>query len=375
MILKTLSIPVILTAGFALVSGMAAAQESPANQPPASFDGREFVDNNGCIFVRAGINGSTTWVPRVTRDREPLCDQTPTFGGGAGGAIAAAAPNAENVLIGPVASASAAAPAAATGAAAQVARAPASKPAAAQPPRILRRMPGDTLGSSIVTCYACERSPYETVATPVVQPKPVKKIVKKKAKAVAVASRLPGNTWIVPTHVYKNKKAREGLHVPHGYMPAWSDDRLNPYRAYQKVDGFYATQKVWTNQVPRQLVAKARKHSVKDPLVNNRVTDKVPYANSYGHSYRMPMMSSRSAVAKAAKDVRWVEIGVFTTEAKAHNAAARLQSHGLVVKLGKVSRKGQTVNQLRVGPFQTHSALNAALAATHKAGYVSAYIK
>ncbi len=55
----------------------------PAEFPPASFKGKQYVDSRGCIYIRAGIDGNTTWVPRVTRDRKQVCGYKPTAVAGA----------------------------------------------------------------------------------------------------------------------------------------------------------------------------------------------------------------------------------------------------------------------------------------------------
>ena len=51
----------------------------PAEFPPASFTGNQFVDSQGCAFIRAGISGVDRWVPRVDRARNQLCHFQPTF--------------------------------------------------------------------------------------------------------------------------------------------------------------------------------------------------------------------------------------------------------------------------------------------------------
>ncbi|WP_194094267.1 SPOR domain-containing protein [Marivivens aquimaris] len=62
----------------------ASAQSSimavPAEIPAASYSGSQYVDSKGCVFIRANMAGTYSWVPRLTRDRQQLCGFQPTGG-------------------------------------------------------------------------------------------------------------------------------------------------------------------------------------------------------------------------------------------------------------------------------------------------------
>lgn len=64
----------------ALLAAAAAARDPirPAELPPADYAGQQYVDSKGCMFVRAGTAAEVIWVPRVTREGAPLCDNPPS---------------------------------------------------------------------------------------------------------------------------------------------------------------------------------------------------------------------------------------------------------------------------------------------------------
>ncbi len=82
-------------AGAVLLAGTLGAMahaSGPAGLPPAGFEGRQFVDSKGCIYVRASYGGKVVWVPRLAPDRQPMCGFPPTFATGKSASLPHASP-------------------------------------------------------------------------------------------------------------------------------------------------------------------------------------------------------------------------------------------------------------------------------------------
>lgn len=51
---------------------------TPAEFPPSSYTGSQYVDSRGCVYIRAGIDGAVSWLPRMNSGREHICNAQPT---------------------------------------------------------------------------------------------------------------------------------------------------------------------------------------------------------------------------------------------------------------------------------------------------------
>ncbi|MCU0903033.1 MAG: SPOR domain-containing protein [Tabrizicola sp.] len=72
---------IVPVAGLVVICASAALANDPirpAELPPADYAGLQYVDTKGCMFVRAGAEGEVIWVPRVSREGKPDCDNPPS---------------------------------------------------------------------------------------------------------------------------------------------------------------------------------------------------------------------------------------------------------------------------------------------------------
>ena len=237
------------------------AQGVPAETPPASYSGDQYVDSRGCVFVRAGVGGATEWVPRVGRDRQQLCGYTPTLGGQSRTAAAPAASDDPGVTVigapSDTATTTASRPAAtASRTAAPEARSVATTPRSmATEPRSVattpRPMPEPDAPSPAAT-GACPDLPadvrqYFTGPNPRCGPQAVHP--GDAARGIDQTSAVEGGARGAVRRV-----VRYEVDPPEGFRAAWDDGRMNPYRGVGRAGGQRQMEQAWTNTLPRRLV-------------------------------------------------------------------------------------------------------------------------
>jgi hypothetical protein len=271
----------------------AMAQTSPGSEPaefpPASFLGKQYVDSQGCVFIRAGIDGNVSWVPRVTRSRSGVCGFKPTLAGQVTEAVTPAP--VQTAAVDPAAAAPAVSAAPAPRPAPVVRRAaPAPKPA----PKVVRQVakPAPPVvqaaaplqqGAAACAGASAISSQYLRAgdlpvrcgpqAAPIVggaQPTAPRGLfagVRKQPQEPTI--QVSPNCRIVPRHVAVNRVNTTDVQVPAGYKKVWNDGRLNPKRAEQSLAGHKAMGLVWTSTVPRRLINQATGADVtaSEPLV------------------------------------------------------------------------------------------------------------
>jgi hypothetical protein len=360
-------------AALALLSGLAAAQTvreipGPRDLPPAGFRGAQFVDSQGCVFVRAGLDGQTIWVPRVNAQRKVLCGYPPT-------AFAASAPAA--VPAAPKAVAPVAAPAPATAPVAVPAR-PARIAEAEEPRRkqandyidapragtapgtlrcparapIAERVPLTT-GGSVLLCVSREGLVGSAAAVP-------EAAVTRPARVAGTApAAKPGATKTARSAplAITLTEPEDGIDlvkpvVPKGYKLAWKDDRLNAKRARGTPGGQAAQDLVWTRDTPARLVTRAERAKLREQGTTLSV-------------------STKGSPGRA----RFVQIGSFAETANARAAGAQLAAIGLPVAVGTAKSGGRNLQVVMAGPFGGEAEAKGALAAVRRAGFTDAILR
>ena len=416
---------------FALVLGLGASAafaqgDIPAEFPPSSFTGKQYVDSRGCVFVRAGISGNTTWIPRVTRQRKQICGMRPSLAGQTRTVEARTAPETPAI----------------TAPQRTVQEAP-RRPVA---PRIFQRQPGkpiDTVASirpapkpvaqPKAQPQRVVRAPAEqqkvVVRRPVVASAPAPKLTRRQAAcqgASSLSSRYInsgakadvrcGPQAEAPVAIVRGSTLRRSapaqrvtitaptrtvaISPPPGYRRVWEDDRLNPNRGPRTAQGDAQMAQVWTDTVPRKAVKQSSRvrgtaacqgaSQLSSRYINSgqraavrcgpQAEAPVTYVTRKAvPKQRLSAMNApaqrKPAQAARAASHRYVQVGTFGVPQNATKTARRLQSTGLPVRLSKYSKGGKNYTIVLAGPFGTQSQLNSGLNTARKAGFRDAFLR
>lgn len=408
-----MSIKLVSAAFWLAVAGVSAAQSQtvsqiggPKEQPPAGYAAMQYIDSRGCVFLRAGMGGNVTWVPRVGQDRKVLCGYPPTLGGKTFAVAtvpdAAAAPKAVTAPV-VVAQAPVQTPVRAPVRAAAVAMAdyvpPPARvgrviptqqqpaPVAAARPLVVAVQPGVSVsatagrvgcpasaprlqrlaltnGGTVLVCTPGDgvlrglRAPVFAEGAGVgaaFEDAPSATVTRARAEPlgqVAATGRAVANVQL----------ANPVVQVPAGYAPAWADDRLNPLRGVGTAEGQAMQDQVWTRKVPAKLVGDTR--SARREAARARLDGSVLVVSSMSEP-----VAAQAVPARAGG--YYVQAGSFGVPANAEGALARLAAAGLPVARGRA--KGLTV--VMAGPFGSPAEAANARSIARAAGFGDAFVR
>jgi hypothetical protein len=385
-----------LAAVLAVSSGLSIAQAQslasiggPAELPPASYTGQQYVDSRGCVFLRAGVGGRVTWAPRLDRSRRVLCGYPPSLGAQQAPVAVAQSTPAPAPVVAPrtagapletVASAiprTAPAPAPTRVAVAPPVPAPVR---VAPPPVAVAATTGSTgrrigcftntpvpvrvaltNGGSAVLCTRGDGT-LEGARAPIY---PAGSGVGASLTEPQFAARATSQ----PTHITTASGAGQTARVltqaavptpPPGYRAVWEDDRLNPNRARGTVAGQAMQDQVWTRETPARLVSQV-------------VQEEAPRGSVTTSTKTEPNAPVRQRAATSGG--LYVQVGTFGVPENAAGAGARLQALGLPAARSNITQGGRALTIVLAGPFASASQAQAALNAARGAGFGDAFIR
>ena len=361
---------------------------APAEFPPTSFTGKQYVDSQGCVFIRAGVSGNVTWIPRVGRDRKQICGIQPS----AADVTTAESPAPRAGAKPPVEITLDTSPSVETG---TVVAPELVKPVAAssQPPKaVVSAAPKSTRRSKPAVMKAAPSNVILASANP---NRSKGRYAQVRSGQTGEVVLIPLGTRVVPRHVFESHRAARRLKVPRGYSAVWQDDRLNPRRAVQTLEGHARMNLIWTKTVPRRLIDSTTGNDMTDTLpVVYPFTDIAAQQRAIAFSSKSnsrakiratvkPSVSTRSQVAQSAAQAKgealagrnYVQIGTFDNARKAQASAQRIKKLGLPVRIGKFDQDGKTHRLVLAGPFSSQEQATSALGKARKAGFSDAFAR
>lgn len=302
----------------------------PAEFPPSSYTDAQYVDSRGCIFIRAGIDGNVTWVPRMTRNRQQVCGATPSLASAQPVEATPVPSDVEQITLEPASSTT---PEPAPTAAVQPTAAP-SSPTRAPSPRSV--------------------SGASRVSVPL------------------IASPSQTDTRILPSHLVESRTELSRVVVPEGFEPVWTDGRLNPKRGEQSIEGYRQSQRTLTLQVPRQPVGGSGPRRIKEPRI---ISDKPIRTSRVQFVYGSRGTARKAELGRAVpSDQVFVQVAEHVDLDIARADARRMAQTGVPTRMGKKVHRGSAVQLVLAGPFSSRLDAENAVRAARRAGFPDAVI-
>lgn len=425
MLLKVLAV-----SGWAALSVLSAASAQslagPAETPPPSFKGSQYVDSRGCVFLRAGIGGRVTWVPRISRSRKALCGQSPaeaarevavvapavqptppvtklrntvtqsskTYGNAPMETIASlprtpvrvaprvvAKPAPQKVAVPPVV----AAPRPAQPSARLNSNCPASSPYGA---RVTLTDGRNSLLCSADPRFDVRAAAARVSAAPVQKartaPQPVPKtqigrapVPQPKAATMGAGYKCPPNAPVAKRFAIRGGGSTVMCTTTGGGIENATPPLALGQRSDLAIPKGY--RKAWNDdrlnplRGNRTALGQAQQDQVWTRDVPAQLVARVAPTQTTKRSVNAT--STSNAPRNAVRGGYYVQIGTFGEPANAARSAASLRGLGLPVAKSRINSKGRRLQVVMVGPFGDTRSANAALSTARRSGFGDAFIR
>ncbi len=360
-----------LVSGIAVSAGHAQtlrSKDQPAEYPPSSYTANQYIDSQGCVYIRAGFGGAVRWVPRVDRKRNVICGQQPSLA-----RAVAPAPQSPAKPAPVVAAPVQAAPAVRTVSAAQAkaqaaARAQAEANARAQAQAAARaKAQAQANARAQAQAQANARAAAQAKARAAV-PARTQRVVRQPACPGVSAASAP----------YINPGARCG---PQDISP-YDDSNAGAVRTRRSGDlkgpMLLIGPDAPTPNGYRRVNTDGRHNTNRPAAGSGVITENRRLILTQPTGSAAPRYSSKSApkaAASAPTAARYVQVGTYGAPANVGKAVNRLRAMGLPVRTAATRQNGKPLQIVLAGPFTDAGQLNAALGAARRAGYSDAFLR
>ncbi len=309
---------------------------SPAETPPASFQGSRFVDSRGCVFQRSTFGGQVNWVPLFGPDAKPVCD---------GGAAATSPPPAPREVAAPTP--------------------PAPEPDPA-PVVTASPEPAPEPEAPIVAETPSPEAPAEPQAVVMPQPEAPATTAPAPRRTAAATPRRPAP----PQAPARHRACPEN--AAYGQLVRASDGR-RLVRCVASPDALLTVSGRTVPLDPDAPVAPSPEPAVAE-------TAPAPEAPSQVATVRetRPLLIIDSRVSERPfpdSSGSFVQVATFAVPENATRTSAALNAQRLPVRAQPARLRGQPVQVIFAGPFLTEADLRRALGTVRAMGFRDAFVR